>query len=465
MARGNVLVSLAEWGDYTRLAETIALDDSRTVLEGQTPGAADDRVDLWILDWTALEDHYEEVESFKSAGEPLYRPVLLLCPEGKTEHLRSAVWGLVDDVVSVPTDAATLEARIENLLRTRRLSREVADARRRFESLVRTTPNGIVFVGKNGEISFANDSFGELLGYEADALLGEPITSVLPAAFCREIDAASDPERADGDGPGGSLELSATHADGHDVPLRLSYSSFELDDERYLTGIADDITDIRKRETRLQVLNRVLRHDIRNEMNLIDGHAELLADRVGADPHLETITSVVEDVLRLSDQVRELDALFDATRESRRRFDLRELVAEARETFDTAYPEATVETDLPGEEVAVEALPLIESAVHNVVENAIEHNDTREPEVTIAVTARSGERVDVEVRDNGPGLPPGDVRVIETDTETGLEHASGLGLWLINWIVSESGGRVEFAENEPCGSVVTVSLPRAGPDT
>jgi len=42
-----------------------------------------------------------------------------------------------------------------------------------------------------------------------------------------------------------------------------------------------------------------------------------------------------------------------------------------------------------------------------------------------------------------------------------LYHGSGLGLWLINWIVKRSGGTLEFSENQPRGNVVTIELTRA----
>jgi K+-sensing histidine kinase KdpD len=53
--------------------------------------------------------------------------------------------------------------------------------------------------------------------------------------------------------------------------------------------------------------------------------------------------------------------------------------------------------------------------------------------------------------------------VLQRGRETSLEHASGLGLWLVHWIVTESGGSVSFEEREPRGSVVELTLPRTEP--
>jgi len=45
--------------------------------------------------------------------------------------------------------------------------------------------------------------------------------------------------------------------------------------------------------------------------------------------------------------------------------------------------------------------------------------------------------------------------------ETALEHASGLGLWLVHWIVTESGGELEIHTREPTGTLITMWLPTA----
>jgi signal transduction histidine kinase len=80
----------------------------------------------------------------------------------------------------------------------------------------------------------------------------------------------------------------------------------------------------------------------------------------------------------------------------------------------------------------------------------------------VSVVIDSGpERVRIRVEDDGPGIPEAEREAIRTRAETDLDHASGLGLWLVEWTASLSPGRVSFEENEPRGSVVTLSFPAA----
>jgi hypothetical protein len=51
--------------------------------------------------------------------------------------------------------------------------------------------------------------------------------------------------------------------------------------------------------------------------------------------------------------------------------------------------------------------------------------------------------------------------VLETDSESQLEHLSGFGLWLVNWVLSVSGGSLAFEDNNPRGTVVRLALPAA----
>ena len=64
------------------------------------------------------------------------------------------------------------------------------------------------------------------------------------------------------------------------------------------------------------------------------------------------------------------------------------------------------------------------------------------------------------VRDDGPDIPPMEVTVVEADQETPPEHATGLGLWLVNWTVTHYGGCFQFSVDD--GTVATLRLPAIG---
>ena len=122
--------------------------------------------------------------------------------------------------------------------------------------------------------------------------------------------------------------------------------------------------------------------------------------------------------------------------------------------------DASVSTSIPRTDCRVSFE--LGTAVKELLVNAIQHNDADTPEVTLDLDVdRNGPPLEatIAISDNGPGIPENERKVLEEGEESPLLHGSGLGLWLVNWIVTELGGTVRIAENDPRGTVVTILVP------
>ncbi|MFB6134001.1 MAG: sensor histidine kinase [Halanaeroarchaeum sp.] len=98
------------------------------------------------------------------------------------------------------------------------------------------------------------------------------------------------------------------------------------------------------------------------------------------------------------------------------------------------------------------------TAIEELLENAVVHNDE---EPTVRVEARRAEeKVRLRIEDNGPGIPEYERAVLQRGKETPLSHGSGLGLWLVHWIVTMNGGTLSIADATPAGTQVTITVPR-----
>lgn len=214
---------------------------------------------------------------------------------------------------------------------------------------------------------------------------------------------------------------------------------------------------------RLSVLGRVHRHDFRNKLNLIVGTADRLrADAADANAEAvrsraRTIHDAGAELGRATEELRELERLRTDAAASARPTDLAPVVEAAITDLQESFPDARVVTTLP-ETLPVRASPLVGRAVEELLDNAARHNHN--PQIEVDADRGDGV-VALTVRDDGVGIPSGEVAVHRAAEETPLDHSDGLGLWLVAWIVERSAGTVDIEHPDAGGTAVTIRLPAA----
>jgi len=203
--------------------------------------------------------------------------------------------------------------------------------------------------------------------------------------------------------------------------------------------------DLETSDQQLQVLSRVFRHNVRNDLNVIRGYADLLADRIDDDQseqYVATIRETTDDVVAISEKLRVIE---DASSERPDgRVDLVDAVHEAVGTVDAGDASVTVEAP---SEAWIRADDSVSLPIREVFENAVTHNDgsTRRVDATVR---ESGTTTCLEVTDDGPGIPADERAVLQAEEETALSHASGIGLWLVKWMCETQGGTVRFEADD-----------------
>ena len=209
-----------------------------------------------------------------------------------------------------------------------------------------------------------------------------------------------------------------------------------------------DVSDREVRQQRLSVLNRVLRHNLRNQMDIVKSHAEALPDTV--DEHRSSIIAAADDVTAYGRQAQQIDQ-FVSAQESSSQVDLTQVVETVLDRLSTT--DVTVTTDMPDTAMITTNRQAATSAIESPLENAVTYA-TSSAAVTITTT---GEGYCVIISDDGPGIPVAELNALDRGTEDPLKHTTGLGLWQLKLAVMVLNGDVSFEVDN--GTTVRIDIP------
>jgi len=349
----------------------------------------------------------------------------------------------------------------------------------RFKRAVDGATDLIAAVDRDGRFLFANERYRTYHGIGDADVTGLTLSDVVDDG--RYPDVRRQVSRALA---GQSVEYRATrtHPGRGTRTFDVRYYPLEGPDEGDdsvvgVVGVLRDVTDSENRAHQLRVVDRVLQHNLRNAMTVVRGRArqiaadaeprEEIADEeraTGGDDPIATaaddIVARAEALLSTSEKAHQITEVLSDPPETEPVDIARTAGTLAAEAGDE-FPEASVTASTPDGTVYASATAWIDRAIDELVRNAIVHHDRESPTVEIAVAATDDE-VAITVTDDGPGLTGMNRDVLETgEAVDALYHGSGLGLWLVYWVVQQSGGEATVREAVPRGSVVTVTLPRS----
>ncbi|SFS92371.1 sensor histidine kinase [Halostagnicola kamekurae] len=312
--------------------------------------------------------------------------------------------------------------------------------------VVEALQEAVIVLDWEDHVLDANATTAELFDRSTASMISDPIHSVVDGLDGTDLSA----------GATGTVTLQTTKG-----RRRFQYSVSAVNDAE-VDGGADavartvllrDVTDRQTREQRLSVLNRVLRHNVRNELDVILAYADRIDDETVRDGIRDSATDLVD----LSDKAREAEDVMTASADSPESVDLAAVARDVVEQHRTEDQPCEILLSCPDELTVSSHRTIIWQVLTELVGNAIEHTD-RPTHVEVTVRGGPNGAAELVVADDGTGIPHRERKILDAGTETQLEHGSGIGLWFVNWAVTQLGGELAFRENDPSGSVVTVRL-------
>jgi signal transduction histidine kinase len=201
-----------------------------------------------------------------------------------------------------------------------------------------------------------------------------------------------------------------------------------------------------------------LAHETRNPLNIIRGLAQMISKQPGSPKEIQQKSrEIIEEADKVAAQLNEF-INYSRPRELRRsRLALGSVVNEVVRALNYDLEEKNISLQIKAEPLSIEAdEQLLRQALFNLLLNAIQAVDGG-GEIQVVAAKRDAAEAMLEVRDNGPGVPPDHRAEIFKPYFTTQKTGTGLGLAVVQQIVLAHGWEVECLANEPQGAVFRIT--------
>ncbi|MBN1195681.1 MAG: PAS domain S-box protein [Methanomicrobiaceae archaeon] len=355
-------------------------------------------------------------------------------------------------------DLAASEEELRSQLEELALSRDrLRESEEKFRALVETTSDVIWEVDASGTYTYASPNVRAILGYGPEELIGRSAFAIMPPDEAKRI-ASAFARHAGLRRPITLMENRCIHKDGSVVVLETSGVPHLAPDGSLVgyRGIDRDISErkmmehaIREANRKLNLLNSITRHDMGNQLAVIQGYAEIIA-RSNPVPEIAGMLAKIDDaVRRIVSQIEFARTYQELGVKAPAWFSIGDIVA----TADGKGVRFSCTCD----GIAVFADPMLQRVFSNLFDNAIRHG-----EHTTTITVRcepAGDGLAVIVEDDGIGIPAGEKEKI---FERGYGKHTGLGLFLTREILAITGITIAETGEFGKGARFVMTVPAGG---
>ncbi|ERH09691.1 MAG: PAS sensor histidine kinase [halophilic archaeon J07HX64] len=333
----------------------------------------------------------------------------------------------------------------------------------RYESLLDNAVQFTGLLGPDGTLLEVNDTALEFGGFDRDEVVGEQFTELRwwthsETAHERVREAI---ERV-GDGSFVRYEADVQGADGlSTVDFSAKPVVNEHGEVRQIVVEGRDISDQKQQRQHLQVLHRVMRHNIRNDitkLRLWTREIVTASTPEERDSHASRVISTLDSWEELTSDLTDIRRVIDSENVQSHTAGVEKVVTDAVDTERVTHPAAEIEVTLS--ETTGAQIPVVaRTALCRAIDNAVRADPEDEPTVSVSVSDADADWVDIEITDNRSEIPDAEVAVLETGEETPLTHGNGLGVWKIRMLVKEAAGDVTVSTSGE-ETTLTLRLPK-----
>ena len=324
-----------------------------------------------------------------------------------------------------------------------------------LQKLFNSAPEGVVLANNDSVVLRINKGFTEIFGYNEEEVLGKPIDDILTTPELRME--ASHLTNDVSEGNVVNFESKRLHKSGKLIDVSIVGTPIygdEEDDQIAVYGIYRDITkrkeieaEIAKKREYLKLINKILRHDLMNNLSVIRSAIKLFG-RTDEKDFLHKASDTVKKSVDLITKMRELEKLTD-TEDRLQEYDVQKIISKLKRV----YRQISIEVN---GNCIVLANDAIQSVFDNIISNAINHGKTDKMIINVIPKDSTCE---IEFIDFGKGIPD-EVKgkIFDENFKYGDTGNTGLGLFIVKKAVDVFHGKIFVENNEPKGTIFRLVL-------
>jgi PAS domain S-box-containing protein len=329
----------------------------------------------------------------------------------------------------------------------------IIESELKYKNLVENQGEGIIIGDLKENLEFANPAASRILGLSKEEIIQKNLKDFVSKEEFEKIRRQTSNRI---EGVSSTYELMITRPDGQQRELMITATPL-FDYQKKVVGsigIFRDITEwnqakrqLEKNRQLLELINKILRHDLMNQLVAIQSGVNLYS-RDQKKEYLEETYKKIDSSIELIRKMKELEAI-EYSKHNLKPIDTDILFKKMK----LMHP--SIEYQISGR-CMVMANESFYSVVDNIINNAIHHGGTRKINIEIE---RKNRNCIIKISDFGKGIPDKiKSSIFDEGFKNGTTGKSGLGLYIVKEALNIIGGSIEVVDNEPQGATFIITI-------
>jgi len=341
---------------------------------------------------------------------------------------------------------------VQDISTRKMVEQKLRESEERFKFLTKATFEGIV-VHKNGVVLDANDAFIKLSGYTRKKVIGQYLLDYIPGMKDRAkvlmniVKTTAKPYTVKGKRKDGSLFVAELEAKN----VKQSGKTVRIVAVRDVTERQEAQDQLKIAHKKLKTMNSILRHDIANDLAVIESALELYRETSNTDMLDEMGKRLKRSISTIKNQYKQESYIND---KSLSIIEINDLLAEIVQS----HPEIKI-TVSEEESIKVFADESLYSVFENFISNSISHAKADQIDIKLLL---QGNRCQIRFADNGLGISDNiKPHIFEEGFHSGETGNTGIGLHIVQSLIESYNGDISVEDNQPQGAVFVIKLDKA----